>query len=288
MYVVMGANGQTGSHVVHTLLAQGARVRAVVRRSEQALAWQAAGAEAIVADLADEDALTDALAGAKGIYLMNPPAYNAPDIVAAGAAIHAAEIAAAERTGVEHIVALSSVGAQHAEGTGNILTTHDLERRLARVATAVTILRAAYFMENWAWALPQVAAEGALQSMLAPVTKAFPMVSVADIGRKAADLLLQGPNAPKLIELRGPRDYSAQDAADILSRLLGRSVKAFATPETDWDQALQASGFSTAARQAFCAMYRGFNDGRIIFSKAGATLRGSTTLKDALASLVSR
>ena len=126
---------------------------------------------------------------------MNPPAYTATDIFSAAAAVHAAGIAA-ERAGVEHIVALSSVGAQHAEGTGNILTTHDLEQRLARARFATTILRAANFMENWAWSMHEAAETGVLLSMFAPVDKALPIVPVADIGQAAAELLLQGLSGP--------------------------------------------------------------------------------------------
>lgn len=284
MYAVTGANGQTGSYVVRALLAHGVPVRAVVRRPEQMSAWQAAGAETVAVDLADEAALADAFAGAKGVYLMNPPAYNAPDIFSAAAAVHAAEIAAAERASVEHIVALSSVGAQHAEGTGNILTTHDLERRLARTPIATSILRAANFMENWAWSMPQVAETGILPTMFAPVARSLPMVSVADIGRTAADLLLQESDAPSLVELHGPRDYSPQDAANVLSRLLGRAVRVEATPEAEWDAVFRASGFSPSATNAFCAMYRGFNDGLVAFDGEGTTLHGGTTLADALAS----
>lgn len=288
MYVVTGANGQTGSHVVKALLAHRAPVRAVVRRPEQMPAWQAAGAEVVIADLADERALTDAFAGARGVYLMNPPAYTAPDIFSAAAAVHAAEIAAAERAGIEHIVALSSVGAQHAESTGNILTTHDLERRLAGTPIAATILRAANFMENWAWSMPLAAETGTLPSMFAPVERSLPMVSVADIGRTAADLLLQGLDAPYLIELHGPQDCSPQDAANILSKLLGKAIRAIATPEAEWDAVFQASGFSPSATEAFSAMYRGFNDGLVAFNESGVKLRGRITLDGALASLAAR
>ena len=64
MYVVTGANGQTGSNVLKTLLKHNVPSRALVRRPEQAAAWRKAGAEAVMVDLADASALADAFAGA--------------------------------------------------------------------------------------------------------------------------------------------------------------------------------------------------------------------------------
>ena len=43
MYVVTGANGQTGSVVADTLLSEGHAVRVVLRLAEQAAAWVAKG-----------------------------------------------------------------------------------------------------------------------------------------------------------------------------------------------------------------------------------------------------
>ena len=51
---------------------------------------------------------------------------------------------------------------------------------------------------------------GVLPSMFSPVTRALPMVSVQDIGRVAAELLMAGPDAEPLVELHGPRDYSPE------------------------------------------------------------------------------
>lgn len=282
MYVVTGASGQTGSHVVKTLLERDQPVRALVRREEQAASWRQAGAEAIVLDLADQPVLAEAFSGASGVYLMNPPVYGAPDIFAAAAAVHAAGIAAAEQAGVLHVVALSSVGAQHERGTGNILTTRDLEQRLARSRIAHTVLRAANFMENWSWSLKLAVEAGILPSMFVPVSRALPMVSAADIGRTAADLLVQGRQAPQLVEMHGPRDYSPEDAAVVLTRLLDKPVQAVATPQEKWSDAFRATGFSISATDAFCEMYRGFNDGLVAFSGNGLTLRGSTWLETVL------
>ena len=288
MFVVTGANGQTGSAAMRHLLASGHRVRGVVRREEQCAAWREAGAEAVVADLGDSRAMTACLDNAQGAYLMNPPAYAEPDLFEHAAHIHTALIAAAGVAGVAHVVALSSVGAQHDSGTGNILTTHDLEVRLAASSLRVTVLRAANFIENWAWSLDALLIGNVLPSMLVPVERALPMVSALDIGRVAAELLIAGSAAPPLVELHGPQDSSPNDAAAALARMLGRPISALATLETEWPSIFRASGFSESAVTAFRDMYRGFNSGRVAFSGDGITEHGVIGLDVVLGALISR
>ena len=288
MFVVTGANGQTGSAAMRHLLAGGHRVRGVVRREEQCEAWREAGAEAVVADLGDSRAMAVSFDKAQGAYLMNPPAYAEPDLFEHAAHIHTALIAAAEVAGVAHVVALSSVGAQHDSGTGNILTTHDLEVRLAASSLRATVLRAANFIENWAWSLEALASGDVLPSMFVRVERALPMVSALDIGRVAAELLIAGSAAPPLVELHGPQGFSPNDVAAALARMLGRPISALATPETEWPSIFRASGFSESAVIAFCEMYRGFNNGRVAFSGDGITEHGVIGLDVVLEALINQ
>lgn len=283
MYVVVGASGKTGTAVMEALLARGLPARAVVRRAEQAEAWRARGAEAALADLANEDALVQAFGGARSAYLMNPPAYGEADMFARARQVHAALVAAAERAGVGRIVALSSVGAQHAEGTGNILTTHDLERRLAGCTCPVTVLRAANFVENWGWVLQPARERGVLPSMFLPVGRKLPMQSTTDVGGTATALMLEGGPDRRLVELHGPEDYSPEDAAAVLTDLLGHPVAAAAVPEEAWTGTFRAQGFPERTVQGFCEMFRGFNTGHIAFEGTGETRRGTATLRQALA-----
>ena len=81
----------------------------------------------------------------------------------------------------------------------------------------LTALRAAYFMENWGGMPRRAKSDGILPSMLAP-GRAAPMVATADIGRVAAEALLEGARAPELIELAGPRDYTPEDVAEPVRR----------------------------------------------------------------------
>ena len=272
MNVVTGANGQTGSVVAHTLLQRFKPVRVVLRRAEHAAAWQAKGAEVRVADLADQAALTQAFAGAETAYLMNPPAYQADDLFGCASQVHQSMINAAERAGISRVVALSSVGAQLAYGTGNILTTHDFETRLAQSRLQVAVLRAANFIENWAWSLTPALVSGKLPSMFQPLDRALPMVSVQDIGTTAAAMLEEA--ATGITELHGPEACSPRDTAAELGELAGRSIEAVAVLRETWPTNFRAAGYSESAIGAFCEMFDGFNDGRVAFEGIHRTRHG--------------
>src|SRR5258706_9638192 len=82
MYAVAGVSGQTGAAVARELLEAGEKVRVIVRREDAGAAWRGQGAEVAVADIVDAKALTGALRGTRGAYLLNPPSYQNPDPVA--------------------------------------------------------------------------------------------------------------------------------------------------------------------------------------------------------------
>ena len=85
MFVIAGASGHTGSVVASTLLAQGKKVRVIVRDEKKGAAWKQKGAEVAIADLDDAKALTRALEGAEGVWALVPPSYGADDLLAAQA-----------------------------------------------------------------------------------------------------------------------------------------------------------------------------------------------------------
>ena len=286
MHVVIAAAGKTGSAVVTELLAAGESIRGIVRKEAQAAALRAQGVEAAVADLADVVAITRAFTDAKTVYLLNPPAYSEADLFATAARTHATLIGAAEAAAVGRIVALSSVGAQHAAGTGNILTTHDLETRLAATPLPVTILRAANFIDNWAWVLPAALERGVLPSMLLPLDRRIPSVASEDIGRTAAALMREGGDYRRLVELHGAADYSPDDAAAALTEALGRPVKAVAVPETEWVDTFRRQGMPEVAARGFAEMYKGFNSGLIAFEGGHETRSGAITLQAAISKMI--
>ena len=286
MYGIMGATGQTGSAAAQALLAQGLPVRVVVRRAESASSWQAQGADAALADAKDADALTQAFTGCDGVYLMNPPALTDPDLFATARLTVAAQVAAAKRAGIRKVVGLSSGGAEHASGTGNILTGHILEKELAGYPGAVTVLRASYFMENWGGMLPIVKAGGVLPSMLVPLDRAMEMQAARDVGTAAATLLTETWEGHRIVESHGPEDYSPNDVAATLMEILGKPVLAVPVPREQWEGIFGSFGFPPVTVAAFCEMTEGLNNGHITFNGGHRAIRGKTTLEAALRSML--
>src|SRR4029453_18850040 len=103
MIAVAGVSGHTGRAVADALLTQGAAVRVIVRDEKKGAEWKARGAEVAVASLDDAEALARALRGAKGAYLLIPPASAAPALRAAQAVTRDAIVRAIAKSGVGHI-----------------------------------------------------------------------------------------------------------------------------------------------------------------------------------------
>jgi len=271
LFAISGATGQTGSAVASTLLQHGHSVRVLVRNAAKAAAWAARGAEVMETDFADADSLARGLNGAVGAYFINPPDYHSSDMFASAQRMGEVWCRAMERSGVESLVALSSVGAHLASGTGNIYTTHLLEQTLGSLRADVHFVRAAWFMENWAGALAVATKDGVLPSFLAPLDRSIAMVSASDIGRVCAETLMAGANAPRITELHGPKEYSPNDVAAAVSAVLKRDVSPVGVPESDWGATLGKWGFSAHAIETWGEMVRGFNSGHIVFEGGTCT-----------------
>jgi uncharacterized protein YbjT (DUF2867 family) len=287
MFVVAGATGHTGSAAAETLLERKQPVRVIVRTADKGAAWKARGAEVAVASLDDAEALAKVFEGAAGAYLLVPPNYAAASYLDDRKKVADALAKAIKASGLGHVVFLSSVGAHLPEGTGPIRVVRYGEQQLGAAAKNLTILRPPSFFENWQPVLGAAKAQGALPSFLAPGRK-IPMISTRDIGRIAAERLIAGGKGRTVLELSGPEDYSPNDVAAALGKILMHPVTVQQAPLTAVVPTYKSFGFSDDAARLFEEMYRGFEQGTIDFEKTGATqlLRGQVTLEEALTQLV--
>jgi uncharacterized protein YbjT (DUF2867 family) len=266
--------------VADTLLEKKLPVRAVLRSDKNADAWRSKGANVTFADVTDVGRTAKALAGAIAVYAMNPPAYHVADMFTVAKNIGAVYVEAIARVNVQKVVLLSSVGSQHATGTGNILTTYFLENIFGDLAIPVAFLRAAGFMENWNGVATVAAEKGILPSFYSPLDRKLPMVSAVDIGRAAAEVSTEDWTSKRIIELYGAADYSPNDVAAAFATALKRDVQAVAIPESEWQATIASFGFSPAFSNSYSEMMRGFNAGHIVFENSSTgTRRGQTTIE---------
>src|SRR5512144_778935 len=157
MYVIAAASGNTGRIAAEELLARGQKVRALGRDTERLLSLVGKGAEAFAVDLQDTGKLTQALAGAKAAYLLIPPHLGARDFEDYQKKTADSLCRAVGNSGIRYVVFLSSIGAQHADGTGPIKGLHYAEERLKQIANLnLLVVRAAFFLENFYMTIPAI------------------------------------------------------------------------------------------------------------------------------------
>ncbi len=282
MFVVAGVSGNTGAVTARTLLERRQPVRAIVRDAKQGEPWRRLGAEVAVGTLDDAAFLAKAFAGAQGAYLLSPPDPKTTDLTALRTPMFEAIARAAREAKLPHLVLLSSIGGQLERGNGPVASLHVAERILG-AATALTALRAAYFLENWGAVLPAARQDGVLPSFI-PEGLALPTVAIPDVGRAAAEALLGGPKGRQVIELAGPTDPTPADVAAALTKLLGRAVKVQVAPPAAAVGAFQSFGFSEHMSRLYAEMYEGFVKGTLRWE--GKPVRGEVSLEAGLSRLL--
>jgi uncharacterized protein YbjT (DUF2867 family) len=283
MYVIAGVSGHTGSVVATTLLAAGKPVRVVVRDAKKGDEWKAKGAEVAVASLDDRVALAAALRGATGAYLLIPPnGWTQTNIPADRKRYADAIVGAVSDAKPGHVVMLSSIGAQHASGTGPIQYIHPIEAGLRASGVPSTFLRAGFFMENWGSVLKGAIESGTLYYAL---SARIPQVATADIGKTAARLLAEGPQGVRVVNLAGPQDLTLGDVASTLSAITGKSISAVSVPPAAMVESLVGMGASRELAEMYGEMAAAMNDGRVVW-ESGDVVRGSVTLEQRLRELL--
>jgi uncharacterized protein YbjT (DUF2867 family) len=284
MYVVLGANGRAGGETARALIEMRQSVRVVLRRPEQAEVWTKLGADVAIGSIEDVASLAAALRGTSAAFLLCPPPVSG-DPYRRADEIGLALAEAVRRAALPKLVALSSIGAQHATGTGVIAMLNTLEKHLADVAPSTTFLRPGYFIETWGEVAPAVIADGMLPSFLEPLQK-IPMVSTIDVGRMAARLLAGDFSGRRIVELSGPQDWSARDVAAAFGRVLGRPVEpAFVPPEARAG-VLAQEGVPPDVADALLGMYDGIASGRVEHDDDAEHHRGVVALDDAIERIV--
>lgn len=265
MYVVTGATGNTGRVIANRLLDAGKKVRVIGRNADRLKAFTARGAEPFVADVTDQAALSKAFTGAEAVYAMIPPDIANPDPRAYQQRVSDALAGAIKAAGVKHVVALSSIGADKASGTGPVVGLHEFENKLNQIAGLnVVFLRAGYFMENTLGQAGAVKMMGKTATPLRGDLK-LPVIATEDIGAVAADLLVKLDFTGKSTrELLGQRDLSYKDMTGIIAKAVDKpDLEYLQLPNAQMKPIFVQLGMSDKMADGLLEMCDGLNSGHM-------------------------
>lgn len=222
--LVLGATGQQGGAVARHVLARGWNVRALVRNLSKDLAQELKrqGVELVQGDLNHPASLRNAMEGVYGVFSVQTFAEAG---VEAEERQGRAVADAAKEAGVSHFVYSSVGGAERESGVAHFESKWRVENYLHERGLSTTILRPAFFMDNFRSIVSEQADNTLSVSMALKPETALQMVAVDDIGVFAALAFEQKTTfLDKAIEIAGDELTPAQ-IADVFQRVFGKPLR---------------------------------------------------------------
>ena len=227
MFTIAGATGRVGGAVAEELLRRGVKLRVLVRTAHAEERWRNRGAEVAIVDLRDELALTRALQGCDGMFALLPEDLSAPDFHAHRRRMAEALAASVRNARLPHVVFLSSVAAAVPAGPARDLRL--AEHLLSETACKLTVLRAAFFQDNLAAAIPIARQHGMFASFFASNSTPVPMVATTDVAALVTACLVHPSERSETVDVIGPA-YSSTQVADHLGQALGKRLDLVTIP----------------------------------------------------------
>jgi uncharacterized protein YbjT (DUF2867 family) len=250
--LIVGGTGLIGARTVQLLLAQGHRVRALVREPTRAQALAASGAELFIGDLADPATLAPAFDGVGSALLVS-------SLVPEQVALQGNFVEAARRAGQPHIVKVSGflTAADSAARSGRWHA--QTEQAIVDAGLPWTFLRPPFFMQNLFHTKPHVIASGELSI---PVQHgAIAMIDAHDVASAAASCLIDPKHAEMAYTLTGPEALTMPQLAQRLGDHTGHPVRFVTRSIAQTRAALESAGTPAWRIGLVQEFYEGFERG---------------------------
>ncbi|WP_049660027.1 NAD(P)H-binding protein [Kitasatospora sp. MY 5-36] len=225
MILVTGATGNIGRALLEDLRAHGAGpLRGLTRDAARARFPE--GVEVREGDFADPAALASALDGVRSLFLVSRIGSDAEIL------------AAARRSGVEHVVLVSSITVQTHPHLGPARENAAVERLLMDSGMAWTVLRPTQFASNALWWASAIRERRTVRVPYADT--GLPTVHPADIAAVARVALTEPGHRGRIYALTGPRLVTARQQLEAVAAALGREVPVAETGRAEAHRELSA------------------------------------------------
>jgi uncharacterized protein YbjT (DUF2867 family) len=233
-FLVTGATGSTGRATVRNLLDAGATVRAFTHREDdRSELLRKQGAQVVIGDLLDFEAVRSALDGVEGAYFVFP---ILPGILQATAYF----AQAAKEANLKTVVNMSQISARR-EAKSHAAQDHWMAEQVFNWSgIPVTHLRPTLFAE-WALYWAEQIKTGTL-ALPFGTGKHAPIAAADQAGVIAKILLSPEEHVGKVYPLYGEKEYTFAEITEEISKATGKPVRY--QQISAWDLKKQATGQS--------------------------------------------
>jgi uncharacterized protein YbjT (DUF2867 family) len=262
MIVITTPAGTIGAQVLDRVLDSTAAVRVIARDPARLPARVRDRAEVMQGSHGDADTITKALEGADSLFWLVPPAGLAH---ADGAKRYYQELTraacrVAANRGVR-VVGVTSLGHGYQGEAGLLSAALAMDEQFTAAGVHYRALALPFFMENLLRQARAMAEQGTF-SMANTANRPLPTVATRDVATAAQALLLDASwSGQSRLPLVGPDNFTPDEMADVISEVLGRTVRYRQTPLADYRAAMVRRGASPATAQDFANMVEAQNNG---------------------------
>jgi NAD(P)H dehydrogenase (quinone) len=239
--LVSGASGALGrrvlAHLIDTLKVAPARIIAVTRSPEKLAHLAAAGVTVRQGSFDDPASLERAFAGAARLLLISTDAIGEPGLRLNQ---HRNAVAAAKAAGVRHVVYTSMIAPEPPSPIPFAPDHYGTEQALAASGLTWTILRNAWYMDNFDQNAPQLLTSG--KWFVATGEGRVAYVSREDCARAAAAALASDSTENQVLTVSGPAALTSQEVAGVLTEATGKPVDVVQLTAEDHTRGLLGAG----------------------------------------------
>ncbi len=248
--LVLGARGKLGRAVVERLRAAGEPTRCATR-DPGCCGHDCLGGGCARFDFDRPETFAPALEGVNHVFVTARP------LDAAAAHVMIPFFAACRAGTIEHVVLTTALGVDRNPAAA----LHQVETYLRESGLGWTILRPAFFMENFSHGDFQAAIAGEGLIRIAAGDGATSFISVEDIAAVAVKVLREPGHMGRAYDLTGGEALDHAQVATVLTAALGRPVRYQDLPEEALRAGLEQAGLGGAQVAYLLDLYRAVRAG---------------------------
>jgi uncharacterized protein YbjT (DUF2867 family) len=263
MIVITAPTGLIGHQVLENVINGGERVRVIARDPSRIPLPLRERVEVVTGSHGDGDVADRAFAGADAVFWLVPPDPHARSVRAAYLDFTQPACAALKSHKIKRVVGISALGRGTAlvARAGLVSASLAMDDLIASTGVGYRALTMPSFMDNILRQVQSIKNQGLF---FAPLSgdRTFPTCATKDIAAVAAKLLLDASwSGRDHVPVLGPEDLSFNDMAQVITDVLGKTVKFQQIGGEAFKARLTGSGMSEAMAQGTLEMMLAKNEG---------------------------